>query len=1064
MQLENVEDIYPLSPAQQGMLFHDLLAPGTGVYCVQLAFTIRGPLDADAFRRSWQATSDQHGALRTVFLHEGLDQPLQVVRRRVDLPWTQYDWRELPPCERDARLDRFLQEDRLRGFDLAQAPLMRVALLRLAEDAWRCVWTHHHLILDGWSAGLVLRDLLACYAGIATGRERPRPSARLYREYIAWLQRQDLGRADAFWRETMAGVAATSSLGVARGVGLESGGGHFHGEQEYRFDESTTAQLLAFARRHQLTLNTLVAGAMAICLGSYGGQAEVIFGVTVSGRPGDLPGVDSMVGMFINTLPLRTALPDDRRLVEWLRDLQVRQATITPYAFMPLVRIQQQTAVPAGQPLFESILVFENYPVDESLAQAPAGLTIEDVRGMEQTNYPLAVYALPGRQLALRVGYDRRRIDGIAASRMLGHMRTVLEGMLVGPQAQLGDLSVLSTAERHEILDDFNDTAVDVTSHLLVHELFESQVRRSPDVIAAVCGSQSCSYSELNRRANALACRLRSLGAGAEVLVGICLHRSLDMVVALLGVLKAGAAYVPLDPAFPRQRLAMMLEDAAPRVIVTQRDLAASLPESAGDVLCIDADVSAAMPADDRNAAPLACPTCAAYVIFTSGSTGRPKGVVIEHRAVVNFLASMARRPGLSAGDVLVAVTTLSFDIAGLELLLPLTVGARVVIADAGQVADPSQLRELLGASGATAMQATPATWRMSLESGWVGRQGMRVFCGGEALDRDLADRLLACGSEVWNLYGPTETTIWSSVQQVAAGQEPISIGRPIANTRMYVLDRRGQPAPVGVTGELYIGGAGVARGYLRRPDLTAERFVPDPFAPVSGQRMYRTGDLTRWRSDGAIECLGRIDHQVKVRGFRIELGDIEATLVHCPGVRQAVVTDRQDAPGDRRLVAYWLSADGVAPAEEDLRRQLRQSLPEYMVPSAFVRLDALPLTPNGKIDRRALPAPNADRAGVARKYVAPRDRQEQTLAEIWSTLLGRSPIGVTDNFFELGGHSLLATRLVSRIREALGVDLPIREVFDVPTLEGLAQRIREAAPADSASIAIAAEQEEGRI
>jgi amino acid adenylation domain-containing protein len=959
------------------------------------------------------------------------------------------------------RYGQFLHEDRARGFDLLEAPLMRVALLKTADDAWRCVWTHHHLVLDGWSVGLVLRDLLGAYPALLAGRQPSFQACPPYRDYIAWLQRQDLAGADAFWRQTLGGLSAPTPLGLAQTGVPPSVVEHSHGERLLRLEESLTTRLQTFARQHQLTLSTLVAGAWALCLARYSDQQEVVFGLTVSGRPADLAGVGDMVGMFINTLPLRVAVPDDQPVVDWLRELQARQAEVTPYAFTPLVRIQQQSAVPAGQPLFESILVFENYPVDESLAQAPAGLRVENLRGMEQTNYPLSLYAMPGRQLTLRMGYDRRRIDPAVAEETMDHLHTALTGMIASPRARLADVPILSAAQRQRILQTFNDTAVDVPANLQIHQLFEAQVQRTPDAVAAVSQGQACTYTELNRRANCVARHLRSLGVGPEVLVGICLDRSTDMLSAVLGVLKAGGAYVPLDPAFPPQRLLMMVEDAAPRVILTQRDLSGTLPASTAVVVSMD-ELPVDGDADDIAVAGNAVDV--AYAIFTSGSTGRPKGVVVEHRNVVNFLVSMARRPGLNASDVLVAVTTLSFDIAGLELLLPLTVGACVVVATGEQAADPVQLRQLLDDSGATVMQATPATWRMLLESGWTGRSGLRMLCGGEALSRDLADRLLAAGDELWNLYGPTETTIWSSVHRIQPEQGPISIGKPIGNTRMYILDRRGEPVTMGATGELFIAGAGVARGYFARPDLTAERFPLDAFSNQPSNRMYRTGDLARYCGDGTIECLGRIDHQVKIRGFRIELGEIESALAQHPAVRQAVVIDRDDSPGEKRLVAYWLAADGQAAADEELRQYLRSRLPEYMVPSAFVRLDAFPLTPNGKIDRRALPSPDSGRQGTSHEYLAPRDEHEQSLAEIWSKLLNRTPIGANDNFFELGGHSLLATRLALQIRDRFAVNLPIRAVFDRPTLAGLADHVRTSVRVDTASIAISQDVEEGQI
>ncbi len=580
-----------------------------------------------------------------------------------------------------------------------------------------------------------------------------------------------------------------------------------------------------------------------------------------------------------------------------------------------------------------------------------------------------------------------------------------------------------------------------------VHRLFEAQAALRPEASAVVFGGVATSFADLNARANRLARRLKGLGVGPESLVGLCVDRSAEMIVGLLGVLKAGGAYVPIDPSYPASRVAFMLEDARVPVLLTTRALAGSVPTGEAAVALVDEPNEAV---EAGNLDGVSSPEHLAYVIYTSGSTGRPKGVQVNHGSLANFLRSMAQSLGFTRDDALLAVTTLSFDIAALELFLPLTTGARIELAAREEAADGVALARRIESAGVSFLQATPATWRLLLEAGWPGRASLTMLCGGEALPRPLADRLLPRGAALWNLYGPTETTIWSSAAKVEPGDAPIVIGRPIANTQLYVLDPRARPVPVGVAGELYIGGSGLARGYLGRPALTADRFVPDPFGPKGGGRLYRTGDLARWHADGALECLGRLDHQVKVRGFRVELGEVEAALLRHPGVREAVVVAREDSTGEQSLVAYLVARGAEAPAASDLRRSIQGSLPDYMVPSHFVGLDALPLTPNGKVDRNALPAPEASRVAPSGHYVPPRSAIEEAVASAFGDVLGLDRVGAFDDFFDLGGHSLMAAQLLARLRDAFGREFPLKDLFDAPTVSALSHRIGDALRAGS--------------
>ena len=577
-----------------------------------------------------------------------------------------------------------------------------------------------------------------------------------------------------------------------------------------------------------------------------------------------------------------------------------------------------------------------------------------------------------------------------------------------------------------------------------VHRRFEAQARQTPDAPAVVFDGVT-TYADLNAQANRLAHHLRSLGVGPDVLVGLCVERSPRMLVGLLAILKAGGAYVPIDPTYPVDRVRFMIEDSQASVLVTETALIDSLPMGAAQVVVIDAADITTASTSAANLDGATAPETRAYVIYTSGSTGVPKGVQVPHGALTNFLQSFRQTLGIEATDVLLAVTTLSFDIAGLELWLPLIVGARIELASREQAADGVHLATRIAERGVTFLQATPATWRLLLEVGWPGSDRLTMLCGGEALPRTLADRLLPKGRALWNLYGPTETTIWSSAWRVEPGDGPILIGRPIAQTQLYVLDARFRPVPVGVAGELYIGGSGLARGYLDRPGLTADRFLPDPVGQKPGARLYRTGDLARWHADGTLECLGRVDHQVKIRGFRVELGEVETALATHPRVQDVVAVAREDATGEQALVAYLIPRPGPAPTVADLRGAISAGLPDYMIPSAFVLLDEFPLTPNGKVDRNALPAPEAGRAAPAGVYVPPRNAIEEAVAIAFGDVLGRDRIGARDDFFDLGGHSLMAAQLLARLRDAFGVEIPLKDLFDASTVAALAHRVEDA-------------------
>ncbi|HSF39388.1 MAG TPA: non-ribosomal peptide synthase/polyketide synthase [Thermoanaerobaculia bacterium] len=1052
-----IEDIYPLSPLQNGMLFHSLMAPGSGVYIGQFTSALPADLDSRLFRQAWERLIGRHGALRTVFLWDGLHEPRQAVHKSCALPWQDLDWRDLPADEQQRRFEELRYCDRHTPLPLTQAPLMRFSLIRLDREL-AFIWTFHHLLIDGWSIPVLVQELGSIYAALREGREPALPPARPFSDYIAWLLRQDQSRAEPFWREELAGFTAPNSLGIDHAA--EAHGASGYSEQRIRVSREVTAELQALAARHRLTLQTVTLGAWALLVSRYSSEEDVVFGSVVSGRPAALPGVETMIGMLINTLPVRVRVDDAEPLVPWLHRLQESQLARQEFEHSPLTQIQRWSEVPAGSQMFETIYVFENYPAAGDGDGGSGGLRISRLRSFENTHYPIALLLAAADQISLRLTYDRARIDEDAVPRLLQHLATLLEGMAGGPERRIGELGLL-TAEEALQLRAWNETATAYPLDRPLHAWIEERASLSPEAVAIVFETEKLTYRELNRRANRLARRLHAHGCAPESRVGVLLERSCELLVALLGILKAGAAYVPLDPDHPADRLAFQERDARLRLILTRSDLAGRLPGAEERFLFLEHGGPAdGDPADDSFSVPVD-PDHPAYVLYTSGSTGRPKGAVISHRAIANRLLWMQEALRLSPADRVLQKTPFSFDVSVWELFWPLMTGACLVVARPGGHRDNPYLVRLIAEQGITVLHFVPSMLQLFLEEPGAEKccTLRDVVCSGEALPAELARRFAARlgHARLHNLYGPTEAAVdvtsWTcDATSTGSDRGSIPIGRPIANTRIHLLGPGLLPVPVGVPGELFIAGVNLARGYVERPDLTAERFLPAPAGGEPGERVYRTGDLARWRDNGALEFLGRTDHQVKIRGFRIELGEIEAVLLTLPGVREAVVLAREDragtGSGDRRLVAYTVG-DATADA---LRQGLRERLPEHMVPAAFVALAALPLTPSGKADRKALPAPEWQSA--AEGHLAPRTPVEDVLAGIWAEILGLERVGAADNFFNLGGHSLLATRVMSRLRGAFGVEVPLREIFEAPVLADLAARVETALRAGASPLA----------
>ncbi|HSF42931.1 MAG TPA: amino acid adenylation domain-containing protein, partial [Thermoanaerobaculia bacterium] len=1037
-----VEDLYPLSPLQHGMLFHSIDVTGGGVYFRQLCCTLRGDLDVDAFQRACQEAIDRHPILRTAFVWRDCPEPLQLVLERAELPLEVEDLRGLDEGSRAERLASVRRADLERGFELSGAPLMRLVLLRVGEDRHRLIWSFHHLVLDGWSLSLLLTEIFAFYDAFRLGRPMERERPRPFREYITWLRRQDRPAAEQFWRRALAGFPSATPLASDRpAAGAEPRPEEQQDRQVWLPVEATTL-LQEWARRHQLTLNTAVQGAWALLLARESGERDVIFGAVSSGRSAVLPGIDTMLGVFINTLPVRVGVAPGAALVDWLRDVQDRQAQVREYEYSSLAEVQTWSEVPKGEALFHSLMAFENYPVDKTLRGQKASLRFEDFDHPEPTNYPLNVTVGPAQALSLALSYDCRLFDGVTVERKLWHLRNLLQGF-PEHRGTLAEVAMLSEAERHQLAVEWGATAALRTRAGLVHDLFAEQAARTPEAVAVAGDSGSLSYAELELRSTRLARSLRRLGVGPEVRVGLCLERSPLAVVGLLGILKAGGACVPLDPAYPPERLAFLIEDSGVAVVLVQGSTAGALGpaavqvfdlETAWDAVEREGAGSLASGVDDRSLA---------YVIYTSGSTGRPKGVMVEHGSLAGVLAASRETFRWHGADAMACAAPFSFDIFLFELLNPLLVGGCCHLLAIQPSVDVEAWVDLL--PSLTRVHAVPALMRQLVEAsrrrGEPGSGLRTLFVGGDAVGADLLleMREAFAEAEIRVLYGPTEGTIIASSFRVAPGRQPerTSIGRPLPGVDLRILDVEGGLVPAGAVGEISIGGRGVSRGYLGRPDLTAERFVPCPWSAVPGGRRYLTGDLGRWSPDGTLDFMGRIDRQVKVRGFRIELGEVEAALASQAAVKEAAVVARPGADGERQLVAYFVPADGSV-STELLRQALQRRLPAYMVPAAFVALESLPLTPQGKVDRKALPVPEE---GV-RKWEGPRNVVEELLAGIWSEVLRRERIGIQESFFELGGHSLMATQVISRVRRHFGIDLPLRALFEGPTIEELARQI----------------------
>ena len=1069
----------PLSYAQQRLWFLNQLDPNNAVYNIQLVIPLAASLSPSVIERSLNEIFKRHEVLRTIFQEVG-GEPRQIILPEFKVELPVLDFARTPDANgHQAEAMRLAQEEAQRPFDLSILPLMRTLLLRLGDEDQQLLVTMHHIVTDALSINILSEELYALTEAFAAGQPSPLPELPIqYGDFAVWqrewLQGEVMEEQFHYWKQQLNDL---STLQLPTDFARPAVATHRGAEQPIDISRELSARIGELSRQEGVTLFMTLLAAFQILLSRYSGQEDVVVGTTVAGR--DRVELEGVIGFFINTLVLRTDLSGNPTFRETLA--RVREVCLGAYAHqdMPFEKLVEELHPERSlsrNPLFQvtfqlistapSVTAHTPHGTDGATTSSEGGeanesFPLEDVMPDNEVSLELErktavfdltfdVWEIDGK-LSGRVEYSTDLFAADTIARLLESYEQLLAGAVAQPDARISELPLLSERERAVMLGEWNETLVEYPQDTCLHELFEQQAERTPEAVAVIFEQERVTYAELNHRSNQLARYLSRSGVGPETFVGVLMERTVEMVVALLGVLKAGAAYVPLDPSYPQERLKFMLADTGASVLLTEERVAtAALPDYQGQVMLVDALRERIASESDEPVKSGVGTRNLAYVIYTSGSTGQPKGVQIEHRGVVNFLYSMLAEPGMNPTDVIVAITSLSFDILVLELFLPLMVGAKTVLVSREIAADGAALASVMSKHGATMLQATPTTWQLLLTTGWQPDASVKMLCGGEALPVGLAERLLKGGGALWNVYGPTETTVWGMIKRVKTAAAPISIGRPVANAQLYILDKHGEPVPFGVQGELHIGGAGMGRGYLNRPELTAERFIPHPFGKDAGQRLYKTGDLARYVADGEVEFLGRLDHQVKIRGFRIELGEIEAVLRQHADVREAVVLVSENAAGEKRLIAYVVLIEQQPTAIADdsttqLRNHLKSKLPEHMLPSAFVVLEEFPLTPSGKLDRRALPEPLETRPALGETYLTPRTPVEETLTGIWEGILKANGIGVNDNFFELGGHSLLGTQVTSRVRDAFGIELPLRIIFEKPTIAGMAEAVEAA-------------------
>jgi amino acid adenylation domain-containing protein/non-ribosomal peptide synthase protein (TIGR01720 family)/FkbM family methyltransferase len=1027
-----IEGLYRLSGLQQGMLFHGLYDRRAGAYTEQLSCELKGP-DLDAFKKSWDTVISRHSILRSGFYHDAFMVPVQCVYREVDLPVVFLDYRGMSEAEQDEAIREYDASDLALGFNFKSVPLMRIALMRLTGNVYRMLWTSHHILFDGWSMPVLMEEFLSTYDLLAAGKEPVKATEDRYEDYIRYIERTDKAKAEKYWRHYLKEVDQSTLLPFIRSTAERTKGIGNYQSLSFKLDTEKSLAAERFAQQNRITVNTLVQGVWSWLLHQYTGSDDIVFGVTVSGRPDDLPGVEQRVGMYINTLPLHSHIDQKKGIVQWLQGLQDDQIASRHHQYTALQDIQGWTGVKAD--LFDSLLVVENYPVSKVIAAGKWSLQVDNVKISEQTNFPLSIFIAIAEQLSVRFSYNTDLLKTEFVQEISSHFEYVLLQVIAKGSGNISDIELLTAGEKQQLLVDFNNTATAYPTNKSIIELFEEQVKQTPGNIAIVMDDEKVTYAALNEQANQLARCLQTKGVQNDSLVPICIERSVKMIVGMLGILKAGGAYVPIDPAYPAERILFTIEDTAAKLIVSNEKSMNRLPAAAGfEIVSLDSDWTNIMEQPIGNLSSAIHPGQLAYVIYTSGSTGRPKGVMIQQSNAMAFLSWCRQEFASSKFNIVYAGTSICFDLSVFEIFFPLSIGKPLRLLENGL-----HIGRYLPLDSFVMTNSVPGIIQSLLAEGTDFTNISVINMAGEPVPLQVHQALDTDKIEVRNLYGPSEDTTYSTIARLD-NKLPVTIGKPVSNTTIYIVNRDLQLVPVGVTGEICISGAGIAKGYLNRKELTGEKFVSNPFSEVAGSVMYRTGDWGRWQADGNIEYLGRMDEQVKIRGYRIELGEIETVLQQSQLVSKSVVLAKQDKDANKRLVAYVVPK-GVF-YKDQLINTLKAQLPEYMVPALWVELEDLPLTPNGKIDRKALPDPDATEL-LNQRFVAPRNELEEKLAAIWKEILQVEQVGVHDNFFELGGHSLLVMRLISSVRRELKIELAIATFFELVTIEELANYIK---------------------
>ncbi|WP_257126332.1 non-ribosomal peptide synthetase [Paenibacillus polymyxa] len=1055
--LGEIENIYSLTPMQKGMWFHSALDRQTAAYFEQTRFTMRGALDVQLFERSWMELAKRHLVLRANFVKGPAGEPLQIIYRDKPVGFEYEELLHLQADEKQAYLDKKTEDDKLRGFDLEHDALVRVTILRTEEQSYHVLWSFQHILMDGWCLPQLTQELFETYSALASGKQPAGDKGSDYGAYIEWLEKQDDQAASGYWTAFLAGYEGQT---VLPGQKEPAPNGRFTADHvTAELGKDLSERMDRVAKQRLVTVNTLLQAAWGVMLQKYNGTSDAVFGSVVAGRPAEIPGIESMIGLFINTVPVRVTSEADTVFADLMAKLQERALESGRYDYYPLYEIQAHSV--QKQNLINHIIAFENYPVDEQMEQAGdqqhGDLTIADVQMEEQTNYNFNVTVVPGDEIEIRFDFNAEVLDKDSIERLKGHLVHLLEQVTDNPEITVGELELVTEAEKADLLGRFNDTITEFPRGKTLIQLFEEQAERIPDAAAISLNEQELTYRELNERVNRLARTLRSHGISKGRLVAIMAERSIEMVVGMLAAHKAGAAYVPIDPEYPEERIRFLIEDSGAQVMLTQSRLRERLAGS-GSVILLDDE--SFYHEDGTNLNPGTEATDLACVIYTSGTTGKPKGNLVSHRNIVRIVRN-TNYIDITERDHVLQLSSYSFDGAIFDIFGALTNGARLVLVPRETLLEIGRLADLIQHERISVMLITTAYFNVLVDVNVDCLRDVRaILFGGERVSVGHVRQALAHigPGRLNHLYGPSESTVYTTylpVDFVDESAVTVPIGRPISNTTVYIVDSRNKLLPIGVAGELCVGGEGLVRGYNNRPELTAEKFVDNPFVP--GERMYRTGDLAKWLPDGTIEYVGRTDDQVKIRGFRIELGEIEAQLQKVEGIRKTTVFARENAFGEKQLCAYY-EADRELPAAE-LKSVISQELPAYMIPAYLIQLEQLPLTANGKVDRRSLPTPEESlQPGEGR--TPPRTPLEASLAGIWKSVLGLEHIGVHDNFFDLGGHSLRATTLVSKVHQELNVELPLRDVFRYSTIEEMALAITRIGEQSFSSIPLAGVRE----